>query len=332
MILSTSNSKISKIVLLLVFLLLAVEVLVRYFLFDTSKDFSRYSTYEERARVLAHQPGLRIAFVGNSMTEMGIDLSVFRDALRNTGIGQVSAEMFVADGSEVVTWYYMLQHLFWKRGYSPDLIIVLFDDYSFSGAENVELGRLAQFFTSPADWPELLRNDLRDTSSRLEFMVSSVWATYAARERVKERTMKLLCINYKEYLLKLYSVSREKASGKGPLGRGQHNLHSNLARMVARSKNFKTEFCFISFPNLHKYDVEPEVIEIIRSGGDHFIDMTRIPQLRPEAYIDDFHLNEIGRVFFSEYLSQRLLPILSQISAKNQISTRKEIIYSTNKN
>jgi hypothetical protein len=326
MILSTSNSKIIKVVLLLVFFLLVGEVLIRYFLFNASKDFSRYSTYEERARVLVHQPGLRIAFVGNSMTEMGIDVSVFCDALRDTGIGQVSAEMFVADGSEVVTWYYMLQHLFWKRGYSPDLVIVLFNDYSFSGAEIVELGRLAQFFTSLTDWPELLLNDLRDTSSRLEFMVSSVWAAYAARERVKERTMKLLCIDYKEYLGKLYSVSRQMAADKSsPSGR-QHNLHSNLERLVTRSKVFKTEICFVSFPNLHQYNVDPEVIEIIRYGGDHFIDMTNIPQLRPEAYIDDFHLNESGRVFFSKYLSQRLLPILSQIS------TRKEIVYSTNTN
>src|SRR5687767_7028108 len=94
---------------LLVLLMLAaslvlLEAVTRLVLVPVSKDLERLETHPARARALAAAPPPRIALVGSSTTERGVQPDLLaREWLAGTGRA-ASVDMFVADGSGVSTW------------------------------------------------------------------------------------------------------------------------------------------------------------------------------------------------------------------------------------
>src|SRR5260370_38341666 len=54
----------------------ALEIFTRTRLFDTSKDFRRFAGYGEKAQRLEPAHGVRIALIGNSATDPGLNLPV----------------------------------------------------------------------------------------------------------------------------------------------------------------------------------------------------------------------------------------------------------------
>src|SRR5258705_2772150 len=98
---STSSSNRSGLLLVagsILLALIALEVVTREFLYPASLDFVRFASYPERARHLASQPGLRVALIGNSATEDGVDIERVKAGLEDNGLGPVDLDMFLADG------------------------------------------------------------------------------------------------------------------------------------------------------------------------------------------------------------------------------------------
>src|SRR6266853_6697074 len=127
--LSTSSSSLNplpKLALILVAFFILLEVITRAVLFPMSLDFSRFASYGERADALQSQASLRVAFIGNSATEAGVDVDVLKNILSTNGILVPSVELFLADGSGINTWSSMMNHYFGKRGNAPDLVIITF--------------------------------------------------------------------------------------------------------------------------------------------------------------------------------------------------------------
>src|SRR2546425_12762819 len=82
--LSTSSSSLNpllKLALILVALFIVLEVITRTVLFPMSLDFGRFASFGERADKLQSRAGLRVAFIGNSATEAGVDVDVLKNTL-----------------------------------------------------------------------------------------------------------------------------------------------------------------------------------------------------------------------------------------------------------
>src|SRR5687767_11114067 len=104
-----------RIALLLLLSMGVLEVVTRVKLVPASKDLSRFRTYSARARALAQAPAPRVALVGNSTTERGVLLDVLTSEWSQRLGAAVHLDMFVADGSAVNTWYWVVEHDFWKQ-------------------------------------------------------------------------------------------------------------------------------------------------------------------------------------------------------------------------
>ncbi len=278
-----------------------LEAFTRRKLYRASKDLARFTTYPARARALSEAPGKRLAFLGNSLTERGVDAQL---AAKELG---VTADMFVADASHINTWIWMMQREFWSRDLSVDLLVVHFYENGLEDGKRLEVGRLAQFFTTRDDWGELFANDVKTLDGRAEFVVSTVWATYAVRDRIKERVLDLIP-GYQDWLEASNQITfdHDRALAAAHELKRVPTRHA-LERFLARAQAHHTKVLFVAFPTMNPYDVPDETIRTIRDAGMLYLDLRSVPELdRAAHYADDIHLNEAGRAIYTRRLVAEL--------------------------
>ncbi len=292
-------------------LLIVLEILSRVVLYPASKDFVRFREYPARAEALAALAGQRVVLLGNSTTEEGVDVPTVTADLQSRGLGQVHLDMFVADGSEITSWRYMLERYFWKPGLRPDLVVITFFGPLLSDRSEKDLGRLAQFFTSPPDWPDLYRTDLSDLSLRVEFALSAAWATYAARERIKARLLASVVPDYKNFEVLLASEAARHARRRAVSAAPATDDYRALHRLLQRARESATTILFVAFPMygagpVPPYQLDPRAAGIIHEAGGDLVDLRSVPELTAGDYRDLVHLNERGRPKYSRRLAEVL--------------------------
>ena len=224
-------SRTARIVIALAVALLAVEAVTRLKLIKMSKEFQQFHSYTPRAAALAQSPGVRIPIIGSSVVHEDVDPALFAARLGSLHDIKVHAVNFTADHSYVDTWYYMLQRYFWRAGNDTDLVVISFVGRGLYDKNEIEIGRLARFFTTIEDWPEVLSTDLTTTSERVEFLLSTFWASYAARDRMQELVFSRLFPNYKTYAYQQQSLLLA-GRARAPAGDGGAARHAPLLRGI----------------------------------------------------------------------------------------------------
>lgn len=315
---STSSSSISRVIapiIVLCLCLAGLELTTRFVLIPASKDISRFESYSDLARKIDNPACLGLALVGNSTTEKGVDLNALRDFL-STGVGEpVEAEMFVADASQINSWYYMINRFFWRPGHRPgDLCVITYYNVGLADGRP-EIGRLAQNFSTLADWPMLFREDLPDWSDRMDLVVSSFWSTFSARDRIKDRVMGLVVPGYKSFARRLNDDIRSHESadmGAKPPASPATKTYRTLARVLDEFRRRGEPLCVVAFPVLEPYELDPLAVAMIRDAGVPFLDLRKVEGLGPEKYEDDIHLNAEGRAIYTRKLAGLLAPIIKE--------------------
>ncbi len=296
---STSNFRRAFAIAILVLLAFAlVEVVTRRVLFASSKDIKRFSTYGARAAKLVRDDKPSIAFVGNSITERGVDPAVIANDLG------VRADVFTADDSHLNTWTWIVRMLFWKQQRTPDVLVITFHAHSLEDGRSIELGRVAHFFTDPSDWSELFDSTVTTLGERAELVASSYWATYAVRDRIRERLLGL-APGYKQLVTfenKAMKV-RESSTPRSPTWK-------TLVRFLELARAHHTRVVFVAFPAQVTYYLAPEAVQLIEQAGMKVLDLRVMPELAaPTNYDDEIHLSASGRAIFTKRLAKALAPI-----------------------
>lgn len=311
---SISSSKGLRVALVVVVGLLGLELFTRLKLFAMSKDFRRFAGYGELAATVA-RPG-DVAFVGNSATEHGIDPRIFAEALASATGQPARVERFTADASRVNTWYFMIERYFWRPARHPGRIILTFYEDDLADGNRVEIGRVAQFFTTWADWPAVMGIDLPELTQRVEFVASSLWATYAARARIRERTLGLIP-GYGDFLVRSNDALFKHAHRAGPPRAPATRTYHALERLLARARAAGTPLVFVAYPPIeaakgHPYELDPAMVAILRDAGAPLVDLRRVPEIGPELYVDDVHLGAEGRALYSRICARALAAAVGQ--------------------
>jgi hypothetical protein len=201
----------------------------------------------------------------------------------------------------------------------PDWLVVTYYEDDLEDGNNVEIGRLAQFFTSVRDWPSVFAIDLPQWSQRAEFVLASGWATFAASERIRERALEAMIPDYKEYVsasnAAIYEHNQRRAKAAPPVRARSYQALRRLLRTVADSG---IKLVVVAFPTRidsgrMPYDVADETVQVLREGGASFLDLRRVPGLEgADQYDDEVHLSVAGRVPYSRALGAALAPLLAQ--------------------
>lgn len=304
--------RIRWVALVLILGLLGLEVVTRLKLFHLSKDFVIFATYPQRAAALGRRDGTRVAVVGNSITHEDVDPVALADRLQALGGGRFSADLFYADHSFVNTWQFLLQRYFWHPRNPVDLVVIPFWGTNLYDGNELEVGRLAQFFTTTEDWPTVLSLDLATISERADFLVSSAWATFAARDRMREWAFTSALPHYKEYVSKEQDVLTNhlvRATAGKPK---RPRTTAALARLLASARAHGTRLVFVAFPTLHEEwnDRYEEAVRMIEAAGMHYLDLRETDVVNDQSYVDLVHMNADGRAAFTRRLAESLLPFV----------------------
>lgn len=294
--------------------LAGTEFLARTVLVSASKDLRRFAAYPDRAATLVERPEPQLAFIGNSATDEGLDLPLL-EATMAAGGRAVRADEFVADASRINTWHFLLKHTFFDRGLAATAAVITFYEDDLLDGNRVEVGRLAQFFTSLEDWPSVFALDLPDLETRADFVLSSASAAVAVRGRVKERMLSVLVPDYKGFSrtvnalnLRMQNEAAPAASSAAPAGTRA------LERLLAMARAHGARLVFVAYPLPSAFTAPPYALDarmtaLIEAAGHPLID-ARNPRdfdLRPEHYVDDVHLGSEGALRFTRGLALRLL-------------------------
>ena len=312
--------------LVVVVIFAGLEFFTRTVLFRASKDFSRFATYDRKSGELVQQPGMRIAFIGNSLTGEGVDPQMFANELGGLSAESVAAKLFTADASKINVWHYLVNRHFWRPERHPDLLVVNFYENNLVDGHPLEIGRFAQFFAEPCDWPEVFAHDVTGFGERLEFLLSSSWATFAARDRIKERVLGVVVPHYRELTIQTNDIRKQQRAAIVEVAAPKKETHEVLKRFLARANEHHSKIVFVAFPTIipgrerpyQPYELNPETLRIIREAGMEFLDLRQVPELTPEMYADDIHLNEIGRPIYSRYLAKELSSITQRLKVSKQ--------------
>jgi hypothetical protein len=284
---------------------LTLEAVTRTKLFHASKDLSRFEKYPARARALCAMPGEHVVFVGNSLTGEGVDAEQF-----GTELG-VNAGLFVADASHINTWYWLIRHEFYRQGIAPDVMILNFYANSLDDGRRLELGRLAQFFTDRGDWPELFAQDITSLEPRAEFILSSFWATYAVRDRIKERALDLIP-DFQDFAGDMNTINFAHEAQRVPSGPKRPATHLALERTMADAKAHDVRLLFVAFPTqppagqTSPYEIASDLRQEIQNAGELLLDLREVPQLEKRHYRDEIHLNAEGRTIYTRFLAEQI--------------------------
>lgn len=296
-------------------ILIGLELVTRHLLYPRSRDIVRFASYPARATELCQQSGLRIAFVGNSATQCGVHPEKFVAGLPNPHRQPIHVEMFLADGSAINTWHYMVKQSFWRPRQNPDWIIVNYFDTGLQDGNFLEIGRLAQFFTTADDWDELRELDLPDVSHRIEYLLATQWATFAARDRIKKRVLNVMVPDYKDFAEELNHAQHQQdkaRAAKTPAA----VTHRTLERFLASAVEHRTKVIFVAFPTEPSdagklYALHPDAEKLIRDAGMHSIDLRSVPGLLREHYEDDIHLTPAGALLYTRRLVEAVAPLVA---------------------
>jgi len=274
-----------------------------------TKEYDQFHSYPRLAAELAHRNGLRIALVGASIVHEDIDTTRLTERVRAATRIPAHTASFSADHSFVNTWYYMLMHDFWRPGNRVDLVVIPFVGPSLYDHNEMEIGRLARYFTTVDDWPEVLRTDLATTAERADFLLSSFWTSWAARDRMQELTFTHLLPNYKAFAREQQNLVFAEV-----FTRRAHKARSLVAldRLLRTAREHDTRLCFVVFPTQRAdWNGQPyaDARRLIEASGTEYVDL-RSGDVDTSIFADLVHMNVDGRALYTGLLADALTPML----------------------
>jgi hypothetical protein len=292
-------------------LLVGLEVVSRVVLVEASRDLRRFRSYPEAARALDRAPAFRLALVGNSATDRGVQEDRLARQLAGARGQPLEARKLVADASRINEWYHILDHYFWRPGARADLFVVTFYEDDLEDGNAVEIGRMAQMFTELADWPTVMDVDLPRLGDRLEFVVASAWATFAWRSRMRERALGAVVPGYQSFATAVNEANASHLRRRAPAA-GAPRAYRALDRLLAAARAQASPLVFVAYPTPDAYPIPPETARRIEAAGATLLDLrTRVPELTPGHYADDVHLTPAGAALYTHRLAEALAPLVS---------------------
>jgi len=293
--------------LVVVSALAMLEIFSRTTLVGASKDLSRFERYPAEAKALEQVHARRVALVGNSATDRGVDLPTF-DGVMTAYSGRATlAQKFVADASRINDWTFILERYFWRPGVSVDLVVVTFYENELEDGNRIEIGRLAQFFTTARDWPTLFSIDLPTLGDKVELILASEWMTYAVSTRIRDRVLTLVPA-FRSFTQSVNGENLDHATLHEP-GPEAPRSYRALDRLLARAREHGTRLLFVAYPTAPvpgkaPYVVPADTIARIQAAGMGYLDMRgRAPAIEPRHYDDDVHLDAEGAVLYARALA-----------------------------
>jgi hypothetical protein len=313
---STSSFKIeARVIALVLLVLLGCELFVRTREQSLSLDLKHIGEIPAISQKMTEGPGLRVLFIGNSMTRYGVDTETFEREMKAQGVGPLHIEKVFPDATGLPDWHYAFKHYFVEAGHLPDVLIVGFAARDLQDDYAVEPTRLARYYSSSRDIPEVFSQDVTDFDGRVAFLLSSLSSSFANRSRVRTRALDALIPYYRDTAQQL---NRDMKTGQARSAAQSSHTYKRLERFITLAGEKGVRVIFVAMPLREAYTLDPLVQKTVEDGGMTFVDCRQVTGLGRESYVDEMHLKPEGAAVYSQFLARQLAGGFNRTSQKDQ--------------
>jgi hypothetical protein len=266
-----------------------------------SKDVEHLQSFSKLAEQFAQAPAGQptFLFLGNSLTRYGVDEAVFAEAFAEA-TGQTPFPLkIVPDNTAVADWSYVFRNQFVQADRAPDVLVIGFEGGHLRDAPSRHADRLAQYYCTWSDWPELCSRDLPDFESRAEFVLEKSSAMIGNRDRVTRRALDALIPGYRVGMDRI-NASLKKHSTATPT-----ITYDRLRTLIEAAQDHRSRVVLAAMPVPEHYEIDPSLLELVREKQIELLDLRKIEGMEPAMFFDGLHMDAAGAKVYSRALAKQ---------------------------
>jgi len=302
---------------LLAFLLL--ELLFRFGGDRLSKDIAHLQSFPEiAAEVAAMNPedGTRVLFLGNSLTRYGVDPQVYTQACGLLFEEQVQAVKLNPDNTALADWFYAYRTYFSRPGIRPDVIVIGFEGGHLRDAPSRHPARLAQYYTTYADWADLRHHDVTGFEEMANFELSRYSAAFGNRDRIQRKVLDNVIPDYREGMDELNARMVEQSETELVAETGPDYLR--LLEFIAQAERDGVQVILAAMPVPQAYEFDAGLLEVVASTSAELVDCREVPGMTEDMFFDGLHMDERGQQLYSTTLAERSGPVIREVAKRHE--------------
>lgn len=267
-----------------------------------SKDVEHLQSFGKLAKQFAQAPAghPKFLFLGNSLTRYGVDETVFADAFTEVTGETPFPLKIVPDNTAVADWSYVFRNQFTQANRSPDVLVIGFEGGHLRDAPSRHADRLAQYYCTWNDWPELCSRDLPDFESRAAFVLEKSSAMVGNRDRVTRRALDTLIPGYRA------GMDRINGSLKGHSATTPIITYDRLRVLIEAAQQHHTRVVLAAMPVPEHYEFDAGLLELVREKQIELLDLRHIDEMEPAMFFDGLHMDAAGAKVYTRALVKRL--------------------------
>ena len=277
-----------------------------------SKDVAHLKSFEKIAADLNPydaDPGMRVLFLGNSMTRYGIDPFVFQQEFCKQSDRPIRSVKMNPDNTALADWDYAYRNFFSEEGRHPDVLVIGFEGGHLRDRPSNHPDRLARYYCDSDDWLRLMRFDLPSFEDRASFLVSSLSTMYSNRDRLQRRVLDAVIPEYRDSSQQLNRRQTSLAERTLP-----PPTYHRLKEFIDLVKSENVRLVLVAMPIAEKYELDPGLLELLKQEHVELVDARQVPGIVPEMFPDGIHMTEDASKLYTAYVADHLAGDASQMS------------------
>ena len=280
-----------------------------------SKDIAHLRSFESISQQLDRfdsDQGLRVLFLGNSLTRYGIDQQVFTQAIGDEFDESVQTIKMNPDNTAIADWFYAYRTYFSKPGITPDVLIIGFEGIHLQDAPSIHPDRLAQYYCSWSDYPKLCKYDLKSFEDRVHFAFCKLSAAFGNRDRVQTRVLDLVIPDYRAGMDQLNERRNrhETTAVSAP-------SYQRLEELISIAHSQGTQIILVGMPVPEAYQFDAKLLELVDQTSAILVDCRTVPGLTVPMFFDGLHMDPQAAKLYSSELASKSGFVLKSLAQVN---------------
>lgn len=279
-----------------------VECVFHFGKHKLSKDVEHLQSFATLAERFVQTPavGPKVLFLGNSLTRYGVDETVFTETYSQAAGITPAPLKIVPDNTAVADWSYVFRNQFAQADLAPQVLVIGFEGGHLRDAPSRHPDRLAQYYCSWNDWPELCQWDLPDFETRAAFVLEKCSSMVGNRDRVTRRALDTLIPGYRA------GMDRINASLKGHGGATGVPSYDRLRTLIDTAQQYHVRVILAAMPVPEAYAFDAELLTVVKETGVNLVDLREVDGMQPAMYFDGLHMDAAGAKLYSTALAKQL--------------------------
>lgn len=285
--------------------LLVAELSLRYLEPRLSGDVRHIQAIPNvAAKMAADSSTVKVLWLGNSITNDGIDIGMADSLLESRLSVDVGTYVVHPDGSGIPEWYYIAKRQFLEVGVRPDVLVIPFAWNLLTDGAAVETERIGRWYLgATSDWMEFLRFEINGFEPAAGAVLANLSAAFGNRDRVRTRVLAELP-GYRQTAERLSRGGNREIPNT--VRRSGSSRYSRLTRLVHAAHSYGVDVVIVAMPVRSKYDLDPELKDAIARLEIGFIDARAVSGVEPALFKDEMHLLPSGAQIVTSYVTSAL--------------------------